>query len=186
MKTSNKGYDQCGNAQAVVNNSQVIVSADVTDQANDVRQLEPMVETALANLESAGVKDSVSVFTADAGYFSEDNMKYLDGHDSIDDSYIATGRLKHHESVPAVPKGRPPKDQTPKQEMARRLRTKTGKAEYARRKALAEPPFGQIKHCRGFRQFSLRGLEKMRGEWKLVCLTHNLLKLFRSEVAAFG
>ena len=184
MKVSNKGFDQCGNAQAVVNESQVIVAADVTDQANDVRQVEPMVETALANLESAGVEDSVDVFTADAGYFSEDNMNYLDEHERIGASYIATGRLKHHESVPDAPKGRPPQDQTPKQKMARRLRTKKGKAEYARRKALAEPPFGQIKHCQGFRQFSMRGLKQMQGEWSLVCLTHNLLKLFRSEAGA--
>jgi len=143
-----------------------------------------MVETALSNIESAGVEESVGVFTADAGYFSEDNMNYLDEHENIKASYIATGRLKHHESVPDAPKGRPPKDQTPRQKMARRLRTKKGKAEYARRKALAEPPFGQIKQCRGFRQFSMRGLKKMQGEWTLVCLTHNLLKLFRSEVPA--
>ena len=64
--------------------------------------------------------------------------------------------------------------------MARKLRTKKGAAEYARRKAIVEPPFGQIKHCRGFRQFLLRGLQQMQGEWKLVCLTHNLLKVFRS------
>jgi hypothetical protein len=68
--------------------------------------------------------------------------------------------------------------------MARKLRTQTGRAEYARRKAIIEPVFGQIKHCRGFRQFLLRGLEQMRGEWKLVCLTHNLLKIFRHGVWA--
>ena len=66
--------------------------------------------------------------------------------------------------------------------MARKLRTKKGRTEYARRKAIAEPPFGQIKHCRGYRQFLLRGLEQMQGEWKLVCLTHNLLKVFRHGV----
>ena len=66
--------------------------------------------------------------------------------------------------------------------MARKLRTKKGRAEYGRRKAIVEPPFGQIKHCRGFRQFLLRGLEQMQGEWKLVCLTHNLLKVFRHGV----
>jgi len=70
--------------------------------------------------------------------------------------------------------------------MARKLRTKTGRAEYARRKAIVEPPFGQIKHGRGFRQFLLRGLNSMRGEWTLVCLTHNLLKLFRQTALATG
>jgi transposase len=186
MKTSNKGFDQCGNAQAVTNADQVIVSADVTDQANDMRQVEPMVEQTLANLDAARVDDSVRAFTADAGYFSEDNVAFLDETDRIDEAYIATGRLKQHERVAPAPKGRPPKDLTTKQKMARKLRTKQGKAEYARRKAIVEPPFGQIKHCRGFRQFLLRGLENMQGEWKLVCLTHNLLKLFRSGALAVG
>ena len=68
--------------------------------------------------------------------------------------------------------------------MARKLRTKKGRAEYARRKAMADPPFGQIKHCRGFRQFLLRSMEKMKAEWNLVTLTHNLLKLFRSGALA--
>lgn len=126
MKTSSKGWDQCGNAQAVVNENQIIVAADV------------------------------------------------------DEAYIATGRLKHNERVVPAPKGRIPQGLSVKEKMARKLRTKKGRAEYARRKALAEPPFGQIKHCRGFRQFLLRSMEKMKAEWKLVTLTHNLLKLFGS------
>jgi hypothetical protein len=182
MKTSNKGFDQCGNAQAVANEDQIIVSADVTDQANDSRQVEPMVDQTLENLDAVGVEENIGSFTADAGYFSEDNVTSLDESDRIDEAYIATGRLKHHEQVPDAPKGRPPKDLTTKEKMARKLRTKKGRAEYARRKAIVEPPFGQIKHCRGFRQFLLRGLEQMQGEWKLVCLTHNLLKVFRHGV----
>jgi hypothetical protein len=184
MKTSNKGFDQCGNAQAVTNEAQVIVSADVTDQANDSRQVEPMVKQTLENLDAVGVEENIGAFTADAGYFSEDNVAALDANERIDAAYIATGRLKHHEQVPEAPKGRPPKDLTTKEKMARKLRTKKGREEYARRKAIVEPPFGQIKHCRGFRQFLLRGLEQMQGEWKLVCLTHNLLKLFRSGAPA--
>jgi transposase len=184
MKTSNKGFDQCGNAQAVANAAQIIVAADVTDQANDYRQVEPLVAQTIENLDEVGVAENIAAFTADAGYFSEDNVATLAANDRIDEAYIATGRLKHHEPVPAAPRGRPPKDLTPKQQMARKLRTKTGRAEYARRKAIIEPVFGQIKHCRGFRQFLLRGLEQMRGEWKLVCLTHNLLKIFRHGVLA--
>jgi len=186
MKTSNKGFDQCGNAQAVTNADQIIVSADVTDQANDVRQVEPMVEQTLKNLDAAGVDEPIRAFTADAGYFSDDNAAFLEEHERIDEAYLATGRLKHHEQIAPAPKGRPPDGLTPKQKMARKLRTKQGRTEYARRKAIVEPPFGQIKHCRGFRQFLLRGLENMRGEWKLVCLTHNLLKLFRSGALAVG
>ena len=70
--------------------------------------------------------------------------------------------------------------------MARKLRTKKGRETYAKRKGMIEPIFGQIKHARGFRQFLLRGLEKMRGEWRLLCLTHNLLKLFQSQQAAIA
>jgi transposase len=184
MKTSNKGFDQCGNAQAVANEEQIIVAADVTDQANDSRQVKPMVAQTVENLDAVGVEENIDAFTADAGYFSEENVTTLEDNDRIDEAYIATGRLKHHERVPDAPKGRLPKDLTVKEKMARKLRTKKGRAEYARRKAIVEPPFGQIKHCRGFRQFMLRGLEQMRGEWNLVCLTHNLLKVFRSGALA--
>ena len=184
MKTSNKGFDQSGNAQAVANEAQIIVCADVTDQANDMRQAVPMVEQTLANLNEIEVSDPVKALTMDAGYFSEESMIELDSNDRINNLFIATGRQKHNERVPPSPKGRPAKNQTAKQKMARRLRTKKGRKEYARRKAIIEPVFGQIKHCQGFRQFLLRGLENMKGEWKLVCLTHNLLKLFRSGTFA--
>ena len=180
MKTSNKGFDQCGNAQAVANEQQIIIAADVTDQANDVRQTIPMVDQTIANLDAAGVEEKIKALTADAGYFSDDNMEAVDANARIDNAYIATGRQKHNDKVPDSPKGRPPKDLTPKQKMARRNRTKKGREEYARRKVIIEPVFGQIKAGLGFRNFLLRGLEKMKGEWTLVCLTHNLLKLFRS------
>lgn len=180
MKTSNKGFDQCGNAQAVANEQQVIITAEVTSQANDVRQTVPMTDQTIDNLDQAGVTENIGAFTADTGYFSEENMEALDSNERIDDAFIATGRQKHNDPVPDSPKGRPPKDLTPKQKMARRNRTKKGRAEYARRKVIIEPVFGQIKEGLGFRNFLLRGLEKMKGEWKLVCLVHNLLKLFRS------
>ena len=180
MKTSNKGFDQCGNAQAVANEQQIIVAADVTDQANDVRQTIPMVDQTVENLDAAGVDENIKAFTADAGYFSEENMDAVDSNARIDDAFIATGRQKHNDPIPECPKGRPPKDLTAKEKMARRNRTKKGRAEYARRKVIIEPVFGQIKEALGFRNFLLRGLKKMQGEWNLICLTHNLLKLFRS------
>jgi len=133
MKTSNKGFDQCGNAQTI------------------------------ENLDAAGVTENVKAFTADAGYFSEENMNSLDANDRIDDTFIATGRQKHNDSVPDSPKGRPPAKLTAKQTMARRNRTKKGRTEYARRKVIIEPVFGQIKGSMGFRNFLLRGLEKMKG-----------------------
>lgn len=179
MKMSNKGWDQCGNAQAVANEAQIIVTADVTDQANDSRQVQPMVGQAIETLDAVGVTENIQAFTADAGYYSEENAAVLEENDRIEESYVATGRMKHHERIPEAPKGRPPKDLSAKEKMARKLRTQRGRKEYARRKAIIEPIFGQIKQCRGFRQFLLRGLPKMKAEWKLVCLTHNLTKLFR-------
>ena len=146
--------------------------------------VQPMVDQALSNLDEAGVTDNVKAFTADAGDFSEENMESLDTNDRIDEAFVATGCQKHNEPVSSSPKGRPPNDLTPKQQRARRNRTENGRKEYARRKAIIEPVFGQIKHCQGFRQFLLRGLENMQGEWKLICITHNLLKLFRSGALA--
>jgi transposase len=179
MKVSNKGFDQCGNAQAVANEEQIILAADVTPAANDKQQVEPMVGQAQENLEAAGVEEKVGALDADSGYYSEDNVSFLEG-ETID-PYVATERLKHNEKISSAPKGRIPQDLTPQQRMARKLRTKKGRETYARRKGMIEPIFGQIKQVRGFRQFLLRGLERIRAEWRLVCLTHNLLKLFRSD-----
>ena len=179
MKVSNKGFDQCGNAQAVANEKQIILAADVTPAANDKQQVEPMVGQTQENLQAAGVAETIGALDADSGYYSEDNVSFLEGEEI--DPYVATERLKHNEKVSSAPKGRIPKDLTTQQRMARKLRTKKGRETYARRKGMIEPIFGQIKHVRAFRQFLLRGLEKIRAEWRLVCLTHNLLKLFRSE-----
>jgi transposase len=180
MKSSNKGWDQSGNAQAVANQEQIILAADVTDQANDKQQLEPMYEATRENLKRAKIRKKVKKFSADAGYYSEDNVAYLEGKRV--DPYIATGRLKHHEEI-SPPRGRPPASLSAKQRMARKLRTKRGRKEYGKRKGIIEPIFGQIKQARGFRQFLLRGLDKMRAEWRLICLTHNLLKLHRHQLA---
>jgi transposase len=179
MKVSNKGWDQCGNAQVVVNERQIIVAADVTDATNDKQQVKPMIEQVQQNVAMAGVTEKVKEMVADAGFYSEANVTYLAGQKI--DPYIATERLKHHEKIAAAPRGRCPAGMTAQQRMARKLRTQRGRERYAKRKGMVEPVFGQIKHGRGFRQFSLRGLKKMRGEWRLVSLTHNLLKLWRHE-----
>lgn len=181
MKVSNKGWDQCLNAEIAVNENQIIVAADVTDETNDKQQVRPMVEQAQQNVAAAGVTEKVKEMVADSGFYSEANVEYLEGEGI--DPYIATERLKHHEGVPAAPRGRCPQGMTAKQRMARKLRTKRGRERYARRKAMVEPVFGQVKQARGFRQFSLRGRKKMRAEWRLVSLTHNLLKLWRHEQA---
>jgi transposase len=178
MRASNKGWDQCGNAQAVTNEHQVILAADVTDQANDVRQAVPMVDQARANLDAAGVKDAIRAALGDAGYYSETNATDLKRRGIA--PYLATERLKHHEKIASAPRGRIPGGLTAKQRMARRLRTKKGREMYAKRKGMIEPIFGQLKHALGFRQFSMRGLASMKGEWRLMATVHNLLKLWRN------
>ncbi len=179
MKAPNKGWDQCGNAQAVTNEHQIILAADVTDQANDVRQLVPMVDQARANLDAAGIEGAIKAAVGDAGYYSETNATDLEGRGI--ESYLATERLKHHEKVASAPRGRIPKGLSAKQRMTRKLRTKKGRAMYAKRKGMIEPIFGQLKQVLGFRQFSLRGLASMRGEWRLMATVHNLLKLWRHD-----
>lgn len=174
MKSNNKGFDQSGNAQAAVDReNQIIVAADVTNQPNDKKQLKPMVKQARQN---AGRGRRIDKFSADSGYFSEDNVTWVEGQGL--DGYIATGRLKHNENVPPHPRGRPPQDLTVKERMARKLRTKKGRTIYAQRKWITEPVFGQIKRGLGFTQFLLNGLEKMRSEWRIICMAHNLRKLW--------
>jgi transposase len=179
MKVSNKGFDQCSNAQIMTSEDQVILAADVTNQANDVRQVEPMVDLMQSNIAAAKLDGSVQEFLADAGYFSSANVDAVTNAGM--DPFIATQRLKHHEQIPDSPQGHVPDHLTPKQRMARKLRTKKGRETYRKRKWMVEPVFGQIKECRGFRQFLLRSLKKMQGEWTLMCLSHNLLKAFRAK-----
>ncbi len=179
MKASNKGWDQCGNAQAVCNEQQIILAADVTQQANDVRQVVPMVDQTRANLDAAGVAEAIRAALGDAGYYSEANATALQERGI--DAYLATERLKHSEKVASAPRGRIPKDLSAKRRMARKLRTKPGRAMYAKRKGMIEPIFGQLKQVLGFRQFAMRGLASMRGEWRLMATVHNLLKLWRHD-----
>ena len=171
---ANKGsFIQAYNAQAAVDSqAQVIVAADITQQTNDSQQLVPMIQQVEAN---AGRKpDAVS---ADSGYWSQDNV----GDERVAgvDLYIATGRQKHHERM-APTHGSPPDGASAMQAMQHKLRTEAGHSIYKMRKAIVEPVFGQIKERRGFRRFSFRGLSHARLEWKLICLTANILKLFRS------
>jgi transposase len=182
MKASNKGWDQCGNAQAVANEAQIILSADVTDQANDKRQALPMTDQARDNLDAAGVEQAIGAALMDTGYYSEANTAGLEARGI--DPYVATERLKHNEEIPPVPCGRIPDNLSAKQRMALKLRTEHGREMYAKRKGIIEPIFGQLKQVLGFRQFSFRGLAAMRSEWRFICAVHNLLKLWRHSQAA--
>ena len=171
---ANKGsFVQGYNAQAAVDaTAQVIVAAEVTQEANDSRQLLPMLDQVEENM---GRKPEAA--SADAGYWSEANA--TDESVAGIDLHIATGRIKHGETMETV-NGPPPEQATVKEKMRHKLRTEAGRSIYKMRKAIVEPVFGQIKERRGFRRFSLRGLDNVRCEWKLVCLTSNLLKLFGS------
>jgi len=168
-----KSFGQSYNCQVAVDSKcQVIVACGVTQQHNDKKQVQPMVERAKANLGGRKPKR----MSADTGYFSGANVEYL--QEEGVDPYIATGKMKHGENVRS-PRGRIPKGLTVKERMTRKLRTVKGRCTYSKRKGIVEPVIGQIKSCRGYRQFLLRGLGETDAEWSLICLTHNLLKLFR-------
>ena len=134
MQASNKGWDQCGNAQALVDESQFILAAEVTPQANDVRQVAPLLDRMEANFAAAEITQRPKDFVADAG---DDNTHAVRSHNLT--PYIATQRLKHHAELPPVPRSRIPRSLTPKPRLARTLRTKTGRDIYQKRKGQVEP-----------------------------------------------
>jgi transposase len=189
MRTNNKGWDYCGNAQASVDGAyQIILASDVTDATNDKQQAAPMAQATRATLAQAGIecpKDEAGAAhaipaTLDCGYYSETATQALETLGF--DPYMATERQRHHSSPAEVPEA----PDTAKARMAAKVRTPEGQALYAKRKVIVEPVFGQIKEARGFRRFLLRGLQNIRGEWRLVCLTHNLLKVWRYGWAPIG
>jgi hypothetical protein len=170
-------YAQAYNAQAVVNDAhQVITAADITDCAADCPSYTPMLDQCAANTGTHPKQALV-----DAGYCSEDNLQAAAARQQEHgtDTFMATGRLRHDEQVPPAPRGRIPANATPKQRMARKLRTKPGRAAYRRRKAIVEPVFGQITTVQNGRRLLLRGIDGARGEWRLLAACHNLLKVFR-------
>jgi transposase len=172
------GFIQGYNAQAAVEPTlQLIVGQTVTAAANDKEQLLPMLEK--VEEQSGQMPEAV---LADTGYCSEKNLEKLASEAAPErhvEAYIATARQKHGDHGEPCARGPLPKNATRVERMRRKLSTKAGRAIYAARKAIVEPAFGQIKQARGFRQFLLRGIEKVRAEWSLVCLTHNILKLYR-------
>jgi transposase len=171
------GFVQAYNAQIAVEPAlQLIVGQAVTQQANDKKQLLPMLEV-LKQQSGQKVRSAL----ADSGYCSEENLRTA-AKKKVD-LYVATGKQKHNQPQQPGPRGRIPKSATLVDRMKRKLTTVAGRAIYARRKTIVEPVFGQIKQAQGFRQFLLRGVEKVRAEWALVCATHNLLKLYRACTA---
>jgi transposase len=188
MPQSNKGWDYGVNAQVVVDDAcQIIIAAEVVLDTNDKRQAVPMARQALANLEVAGIRrptgeageEQKIVGVLDTGYYGE---KAVSGLQALGfDPHVATGRQKHHAPLGQAQTEPLTDKPTAKQKMAAKLQTVVGRAVYGLRKGIVEPVFGQIKGARGFRRFGMRGLAKVRGEWSLVCLTHNLLKVWRYD-----
>ncbi len=169
-----KSFQQGYNCQAVVDEKeQIIIASGVTQDTNDKLQLKPLVKTIKTNLGNKVPKR----ISADAGYFSEDNCKFL-ASEKIQ-AYIATEKTNQL-SKTSAPSGRMPQNATITERMTRKLQTRKGRSVYEKRKQIVEPVFGQIKEVRRFRRFSFRGLKNVVAEWDLICLTHNLLKLYRS------
>ncbi len=172
MKGSD-GFVQGYNTQVAVEPLfQLIVGQTVTQATNDKQQVVPLIE---AIQEQSGQRPQ-EVLT-DNGYCSEENLKYLAKRRM--EGFVATEKQKHGERNKPCKRGPLPEDASRVERMKRKLKTKVGAAVYARRKCMVEPVFGQIKQARGFRQFLLRGLKKVRGEWALICMTHNLLKFHK-------
>ena len=169
------GFVQAYNVQVAVDEQQLIVGQAVTQETNDKKQLMPMIHTIE---QQAGA--TPAQLLADAGYCSDANLTAI--ADTPIDAYISTRKQTHGERPGRpgpCPRGPLPRTATRVDRMSRKLQTKAGAAVYAARKAIVEPVIGQIKQARGFRQFLLRGIEKVQGEWSLVCTTHNILKLYR-------
>lgn len=168
-----KSFEQCYNAQAGVDaQAQIIVAADVVQAPTDKQQLVPMLEAVEKN---AGRKPEQA--SADSGYFS--TAAVTDERVEGIDLHVPPDKVKHGEVSEAAP-ATVPEDASVIEKMRHKLKTTVGRQIYAKRKAVVEPVFGQIKEARGFRRFSFRGLNAVKAEWSLVCLTHNLLKLFRA------
>jgi hypothetical protein len=176
MPVAGGGFEQCYNAQAVVAaESLLVIATDVVQAPNDKQQIAPMLAKIDALPERLG---EVETLLADTGYFSEANVMACAAADV--EPLIATGRQPHHpswrERFAAAPPA--PENPTPVEAMAWRLRTPRGKKLYGLRKQTPEPVFGIIKSVLGFRQFLLRGLDKVRGEWSLVTMAWNIKRMY--------
>jgi transposase len=177
MPVAGGGFDQCYNAQAAVaTDSMLVVASDVTQAANDKKQVAPMVKKLQALPEELGRTECL---IADNGYLSEANVEHCEAAQI--EPLIALGRARHHagwrKRFAPAPKA-PPASATAMQKMAHRLKTPEGKKLYALRKQTPEPVFGIIKSAMGFRQFLLRGFDNVKGEWNLVTMSWNIRRMF--------
>ncbi len=187
MKTR-QGYVQGYNVQAVVSQDQIIVAVGVTQEANDVQQLKPMLGTMERTLVAAGIDDRPGTVLGDAGYWSEGNVTTCSNREGPELLIATTKDWKQRKLLreQGCPRGRIPRRLGPRERMERKLLTKRGRSLYKMRGILVEPVYGQIKDGQGFRRFMRRGLKAATSEACLVATTHNLLKLWRSGKAPWG
>ena len=183
-----QGFVQGYNAQAIVSRDQIIIATGVTQEANDVQQLKPMLETMERTLEAAGIEDRPEAALADAGYWSEANVTDC-SHPEGPELLIATTKdWKQRKAARerGCPRGRIPKGLSLRERMERKLLTRRGRRMYRLRGITVEPVLGQVKEKQGCRRFMRRGLQAAQSEWSLMGTTHNLLKLWRSGQAPWG
>jgi hypothetical protein len=184
MKAGNgQRFEQSYNAQAAVDTETMLVAGEyVTNHANDKQELAP----AAGSIDKEVYK--AETVSADSGFFSEEAVKKVENRDEKGEAagpivYCAVEKQSHHRTVKDLEKQEEPAELADgakeKEEMKRRLKTAEGKAVYKKRKETVEPVFGIIKQALGFRQFLLRGLEKVNLEWGIVCLGYNLKRLYR-------
>lgn len=171
------GFVQGFNAQAVVSEDQVVVAAGVTNENNDAHQLHPMIKATNEALEAAGVLERPQVLLADAGYCSTDNLEELGPDDP--DSYISTRNPRKNPAPKEVSERPARAGASPIEQMDHKVSSKAGRDLYKKRQHIVEPVFGQIKDARGARRFMRKGKQAADSEWKLLCATNNLLKLYR-------
>jgi len=178
IQKNTKGYLQGYNAQAVATEDQVIVTCDVVSDANDYHQFQPMMDNAQENLSKIGA--SAMTVLADAGYCSEANLADLESREGIEGLISTRKEREMRKSTPASSSLRHRSDRY--KAMDRKLQNPVGKYVYGFRKRIIEPVFGQMKYCRRFTGFALRGLEKVKGEFSLWCIAHNILKIYTNNL----
>ena len=172
---SSQGFVQAYNAQAAVDiDSHLVVAEHVSNHTNDKQELAPALRCLDEREEVVGQPQAL---LADAGYFSDENVKRCEAEGI--EPYIASGRERHHqplaERFESIPEGPAQPDGVPA--MVHRMKTPEGRALYAKRKSTVETVFGVVKEVMGFRRFHLRGLEAVQGEWALVCMAWNLKRM---------
>jgi len=178
-----RGFVQGYNGQAVATEEQIIIAAELTNDCNDQKQVEPMIEAIATTLHEANIEDKCETLLMDAGYCSETNLA-LEEKKKIEFIVSTKQDAKQRKELGQEDENETknlPEPKNLKEKMARKLKTERGGQLYKKRGGIIEPVFGQIKTCLKFTRFSMRGLEACKAEWKFICGIHNMMKLYRKQ-----